>query len=138
MVTNSARLARATIAVVDDEPAIRDMERRILERAGYRVVEAAGGREGIALLQDHWPIDLLIADLDMPETPGEEMVRQIRAARADLKVLYVTGNIDRLFAIRSMLWDGEAFLDKPFTAMGLLQAVSLLLDGTLSDVLGTS
>jgi two-component system cell cycle sensor histidine kinase/response regulator CckA len=120
------------VLVVDDEPPIREMERRILEKRGYRVIEAPGGAEGVAILKDGKPIDLLIADLDMPEIPGEEMVRQIRAARPDLKVLYVTAHIDRLLDVRATLWEGEAFLDKPFTSKGLEEAVALLLYGTLS------
>jgi CheY-like chemotaxis protein len=121
------------VLVVDDEGPIRHMERRILEGGGYRVIEAPGGAEGVAMLEDGKAIDLLIADLDMPELGGEEMVRRIRAARPDLKVLYVTAHIDRLLDVRQMLWEGEAFLDKPFTAKGLLEAVSLLLYGTLAQ-----
>jgi two-component system cell cycle sensor histidine kinase/response regulator CckA len=120
------------VLVVDDEPPIREMERRILEKRGYRVIEAPGGAEGVAILKDGKPIDLLIADLDMPDIPGEEMVRQIRGARPDLKVLYVTAHIDRLLDVRATLWEGEAFLDKPFTSKGLEEAVALLLYGTLS------
>jgi two-component system cell cycle sensor histidine kinase/response regulator CckA len=120
------------VLVVDDEPPIREMERRILEKRGYRVLEAPGGAEGVAMLKDGKPIDLLIADLDMPEIPGEEMVRQIRGVRPDLKVLYVTAHIDRLLDVRATLWEGEAFLDKPFTSKGLEEAVALLLYGTLS------
>ena len=121
------------VLVVDDEPAIREMERRILEKRGYRVLEAPGGAEGVAMLKDGKRIDLLIADLDMPLIPGEEMVRQIRTARPDLKVLYVTAHIDRLLDVRATLWEGEAFLDKPFTTRGLEEAVALLLYGTLSS-----
>jgi two-component system cell cycle sensor histidine kinase/response regulator CckA len=120
------------VLVVDDEEPIRQMERRILEKSGYRVIDAPGGVEAVAVLKDGKALDLLIADLDMPELGGEEMVRQIRAARPDLKVLYVTAHIDRLLDVRQMLWEGEAFLDKPFTAKGLLEAVSLLLYGTLA------
>jgi CheY-like chemotaxis protein len=120
------------VLVVDDEEPIRQIERRILESGGYRVIEAPGGVEGVAMLKDGRALDLLIADLDMPELGGDEMVRRIRAARPDLKVLYVTAHIDRLLDVRQMLWEGEAFLDKPFTATGLLEAVSLLLYGTLS------
>jgi two-component system cell cycle sensor histidine kinase/response regulator CckA len=120
------------VLVVDDEPPIREMERRILEKRGYRVIEAPGGAEGVAILKDGKSIDLLIADLDMPDIPGEEMVRQIRGARPDLKVLYVTAHIDRLLDVRATLWEGEAFLDKPFTSKGLEEAVALLLYGTLS------
>jgi two-component system cell cycle sensor histidine kinase/response regulator CckA len=120
------------ILVVDDEAPIRELERRFLEKGGYRVLEAVGGADGFALMQDGKPLDLLIADLDMPDVGGEEMVRRIRTLRPDLKVLYVTAHIDRLLDVRSQLWEGEAFLDKPFTSKGLLEAVSLLLSGTLS------
>lgn len=119
------------VLVVDDEARIRAIERRVLEQAGYRVVEASGAAEAFTTLTAGTPIDLLIADLDMPDVSGEEMVRQIRTMRPDLKVLYVTGHIDRLFDVRSTLWEGEAYLDKPFTMNGLLEAVSLLLYGTL-------
>jgi CheY-like chemotaxis protein len=120
------------VLVVDDEPAIREVEKRFLRKGGYRVIEAAGAGEAFAVLKQTAALDLLIADLDMPEIPGDEMVRQIRSARPDLKVLYVTAHIDRLLDVRATLWEGEAFLDKPFTSKGLLEAVSLLLRGTLT------
>ena len=66
----------------------------------------------------------------MPGLGGAEMVRQIRMIRPDLPVLYVTGYIDRLMDARP-LWEGEAFLEKPFSVAGLREAVSLLLHGTL-------
>lgn len=120
------------VLVVDDEASIRQMEMRILQTGGYRVIEASGGEEALAVLRDGVALDLLIADLDMPELSGEDMVRRIHTTRPNLKVLYVTGNIDRLLDARSLVWEGEAFLDKPFTANGLLDAVSLLLTGIAS------
>ena len=121
-----------TVLVVDDEPMIRQISRRTLESCGFQVTEAASGLEAIELLSHGTPLDLLIADLDMPELTGDEMVRRIRAARPDLKVLYVTGHIDLLMDARP-LWDGEAFLDKPFTPAGLREAVTLLLHGSLKE-----
>jgi CheY-like chemotaxis protein len=120
----------AAVLVVDDEAAVRELERRVLEAHGYVVTEAHNGGEGIAALVRQPEIDLLIADLDMPGLGGDEMVRQIRMMRPELPVLYVTGHIDRLMDVR-LLWEGEAFLEKPFTAKGLQQAVSLLLYGTV-------
>jgi two-component system, cell cycle sensor histidine kinase and response regulator CckA len=119
-----------TVLVVDDELLIRQLTRRILEAGGYEVTEASNGLDAIALLAGGAPLDLLIADLDMPELGGDEMVRRIRTTRPDLRVLYVTGHIDRLMDARPVLWDGEAFLDKPFSAAGLLEAASLILYGT--------
>jgi len=127
----SAGAAR-TVLVVDDEAAIRMLARRVLEDAGYQVTEAAGGLDAIELLSKGTTLDLLIADLDMPTLGGDEMVRRIRSTRPDLKVLYVTGHIDRLMDARQ-LWEGEAFLEKPFTAAGLREAVSLLIYGVLKS-----
>ena len=128
------------VLVVDDEARIREMEMRILQHAGYRVAEADGGTAALRMFADGVAPDLVIADLDMPDLAGEEMVKSIHAARPKQKVLYVTGNIDRLLNVRSLVWEGEAFLDKPFSAKGLLEAVSLLLTGSLRgamDVSGT-
>ena len=115
------------VLVVDDEEPIRQLERRILESGGYRVIEASRALEAFALLQKDLQVDLVIADLQMPDLGGEEMARRIRRDRPEIRVLYVTGHIDELMDERSTLWEGEAFLDKPFTAKALLEAVSLLL-----------
>ena len=127
----SSNHPRPVVLVVDDEAPIREIERRILDRGGYQVIEASSAAEALAALDEGKPIDLLIADLDMPEVSGDEMVRRIRSLRPDLKVLYVTGHIDRLMDTRP-LWDGEAFLDKPFSMNGLVEAVTLLVYGKLS------
>jgi two-component system, cell cycle sensor histidine kinase and response regulator CckA len=122
--------AAAIILLVDDEPPVRDVQRRALELDGYVVQEAGSGLEGIAAIRHPAQVDLLVADLEMPGLSGDEMVRQIRVIRPDLPVLYVTGYIDRLMDARP-LWEGEAFLEKPFSVAGLREAVSLLLYGTV-------
>jgi two-component system, cell cycle sensor histidine kinase and response regulator CckA len=119
------------ILVVDDEEPIRRAVRRILESDGYTVLDADDGTTGLALLERGDAIDLLVADLEMPELRGDEMARRLRAQRPDLKVLYVSGCIDRLMNERPTLWDGEAFLEKPFTIEGLKEAVALLLYDTV-------
>ena len=120
-----------TVLVVDDERPMRELERRILEHGPYQVIEAGDARAAFTTLKSGQHIDLIIADLDMPEVSGEEMMMRIRAARPGQKVLYVSGNVDRLLDARKILGDGEAFVDKPFTAKQLLEGVSLLLFDTL-------
>jgi two-component system cell cycle sensor histidine kinase/response regulator CckA len=132
MAPKTPATAATTVLVVDDEAAIRAIARRILEDGGYQITEAQDGLEAIALLAQGHPLDLLMADLDMPGLGGDEMVRRIRATRPDLKVLYVTGHIDRLMDARP-LWEGEAFLEKPFNPVGLREAIALLLHGTLKE-----
>lgn len=125
------------VLVVDDQPPFRELARRLLEPAGYRVLEATDGLDGLRVVAQLASIDLLIADLDMPALSGEEMTRQIRATHPDLKVLYVTGIINRLMDDRPVLWEGEAFLEKPYSGPALLEAVSLLLHGTTKSSIGT-
>jgi two-component system cell cycle sensor histidine kinase/response regulator CckA len=125
--------SRGIVLVVDDEAGVRALARRILEGGGYGVVEAADGAEALELIKSSIRIDFLIADLDMPVMRGEEMARRVRALNPDLRVLYVTAHSERLFEDRPELIDGEAFLDKPFTVRGLLEAVSLLRVGFIRE-----
>lgn len=123
------------VLIVDDEQPTRELERRILETGPYQVIEASGATEAFALLDAGQKVDLMISDLEMPDISGEEMVTAVRTKRPGLKVLYVSGVVDRLLDERRVLEDNEAFLDKPFTAKGLLESVSFLLYGTMSPPL---
>jgi two-component system, cell cycle sensor histidine kinase and response regulator CckA len=124
---------RGTVLVVDDEPGVRALARRILEGGGYDVVEAGDGAEALTVIAGRARVDFLMADLDMPVMRGEEMTTKIRQLRPDLKVLYVTAHSEQLFKQRPELIEGEAFLDKPFTVRGLLEAVSLLKVGYITE-----
>lgn len=120
---------KATILIVDDEPAIVSFAEQVLTRAGYRTVCAPNGAEGLRLAESLGDFDLLVTDLVMPDVMGDELARRLRQRLPDLKVLYLTGYSERLFRQRAALWADEAFLDKPTTMKGLLEAVSLLLSG---------
>ncbi len=117
------------VMVVDDEAAVRDIEKLVLTNAGYDVLTAEDGPAALSLLDADHPVDLVVADLKMPAMDGDEMARRLRAVHPDLKILFVTGHADFLFEAQPVLWEAEAFLDKPFTAAGLLEAVSVLLSG---------
>lgn len=119
------------VLVVDDEDSVVRLASRALRMEGYLVHEARGGAEALKFLDEGTPIDLLLTDINMPDIKGHEVARRFRLARPDLKVLYLSGFVDVLFAERPILWEDEAFLDKPFTIKGLLEAVSLLTSGHL-------
>ena len=76
--------------------------------------------------------DLLVTDMKMPRMEGDELASRLRQQEPDIKVLYLTGFADLLFKNKEVLWDGEAYLEKPCTINGLLEAVSLLLSGEVS------
>jgi two-component system cell cycle sensor histidine kinase/response regulator CckA len=118
------------ILVVDDDDLARSYEHSVLERHGYTVVSATDGREALGVLKRQAPFDLFVVDVVMPQMSGTELARHIRQDIPDAKILYVTGFADRLFADKRALWEGEAFIEKPSSPRGLLEAVALLLYGT--------
>jgi len=126
-------IPRPYAIVVDDEPAVRTIVRRMLEPAGYIVEEAATPQQACDAAEKAERLDLLVADFRMPGMSGGEAARRIRIAKPRVKVLFITGYADDLFDERKALWDGEAFLEKPFSQKGLLESSSLLLFGKLNQ-----
>jgi CheY-like chemotaxis protein len=118
------------VLVVDDEASVRWFTERALRGAGYEIVVASDGPEALRLVEaQRRPFDLCVVDLMMPQMRGDELARQLRQRDPDVKVLYFTGFSDRLFENRKTLWKHEAFIEKPVTVNGLLEAASLLLFG---------
>jgi CheY-like chemotaxis protein len=115
-----------TVLIVDDEEPICRFVNRVLQSAGYTTVLAANGPEAIRVAVDTPSIDLLVTDMMMPDMNGSEVARRLRQDHPGLKVLYFTGFCDRLFDEKVTMWDDEAFLEKPCSVKGLLEAVSLL------------
>lgn len=81
------------ILVIDDDPHVRDILRRMLERQGYEVLAAANGREGIRLFRNQVP-DLVVTDILMPEKEGLETIRELRQESPDVKIIVVSGGGD--------------------------------------------
>ena len=119
------------ILVVDDEEPVRKFVDRVLKSAGYATAVASDGPDAIEVAKTLGHFDILVTDVMMPEMNGDELARRLRQDEPGLKVLYLTGYSDRLFREKAMLWQEEAFLDKPCSITGLRQAVSLLLFGRL-------
>ena len=117
------------VLVVDDDSSVRRFAVRALERAGYDVLSAADGVAALQLVAEHPAFDLFVIDMSMPQMSGEELARQLRTQNPDIKVLYFTGYSDRLFDEKRTLWGHEAFVEKPVSTTGFLEAASLLLFG---------
>jgi len=113
----------ASVLLVEDEPAVRDLARRFLEAAGHRVRVAVDGREALAAIEaSPEPIDLLLTDMVMPHVSGAELARRLRERFPDLRVVMTSGYPDR---------DGsgaaarpDVFVTKPFRREELMRAVS--------------
>jgi PAS domain S-box-containing protein len=120
-----------TILLAEDEAAVRNLARRVLEKHGYKLLLAATGRDGVQVAQQHaGPIDLLVTDVVMPEMGGRELAQHLTALQPGLKVLYLSGYTDDAIVHHGVLDAGVAFLQKPFKPDELARKIREVLDGT--------
>ena len=123
-----------TILLVEDEDAVRRLARRILERNGYTVLDAADGERAIELGKQHeGPIHLLLTDVVMPRMSGRAVAEAITAARPSVKVLYLSGYTVNAVVHNGVLDAGTSLLEKPFTADRLAAKVREVLDASHED-----
>lgn len=125
-----------SVLIVDDEESVLRFVDRVLRDAGFRTTTASSGPHAIAVVENNGEkqraFELLVTDVNMPNMTGDELARRLRQIQPGLKVLYLTGFSDQLFKEKQTLWQDEAFLDKPCSIKGLVQAVSLLAFGRLA------
>jgi len=115
-----AERVTASVLVIDDDPDVRGFIVAALEEQGYRVREAADGRQGLAELERERP-DLVIVDFVMPELSGAEVAKKIRAKLPDQAILFVSG-YSETEAVKRTAPDAP-LLAKPFRADALHKAV---------------
>ncbi len=119
-----------TILVVEDEPAVRRLAVRSLQRMGYRVLEARNGAEGVELFNKHSKeIDLVILDMLMPKLNGRDAYEQMRNTRPDLKAIFCSAHDPE--SARKGFWKDSAphLIQKPYRSETLLKTVRAVLDG---------
>jgi PAS domain S-box-containing protein len=116
-------ISEAVVFVVEDEVAVRKAVVRILSDGGYSILQAAGPASALDLARQ-WsgPIDLLLTDIVMPDLSGDELARELRKARPDLRVVYMTGYSGEMDATTLRI-DGPV-VQKPFSRDSLLAAVA--------------
>ena len=118
-----------TVLIVEDEAAVRTFATRVLVEQGYRVLEASGGPEALALAASHPdPIDLLVTDVIMPGMQGHKLAARLSARRPGLRVLYVSGFSENAVIHHGVASTGAGVLPKPFSGEGLGRAVREALD----------
>jgi PAS domain S-box-containing protein len=126
-----AKGAGETILIAEDEPAMRGVTQRILSRAGYNVLAAASGRAAIEIVANYpGDIDVLLADVIMPQMSGKEAAERIRVLRPGIKVLFMSGYTQGLLDTQGVVAAGINVLQKPFTEASLLIRLGQLMAST--------
>jgi two-component system, cell cycle sensor histidine kinase and response regulator CckA len=107
------------VLLVEDEPAVREMTRRVLERSGYQVLTAASGHDAVKIAGRPGQIDLLLTDVIMPKMLGREVADRVRVLRPGIRVLFMSGYAQGLLSAQGVLEPGLCLIEKPFSATSL-------------------
>jgi DNA-binding response OmpR family regulator len=116
------------LLVVEDDPEMRDLLRKVLEKEGYTVSVAPGTREAIASLSEA-RFDLVVTDLVMPGNGGLEILRVIREGNPGLPVIIITAFGDWGSYSQALEMGAAAFISKPLRMAELIAAIHAALAG---------
>ncbi|HEY1205431.1 MAG: response regulator [Bryobacteraceae bacterium] len=130
---------RETVLLVDDEPHVVALVKKMLLRAGYSVLSATDPEEAIRLVEaQEAGIDLLLTDVAMPQLNGRELADRLKAMRRGLRVLYMSGFMkEALLKYYSISIAGIPFVQKPFTPETLASRVREVLDAPAAEAAGS-
>jgi PAS domain S-box-containing protein len=118
-----------TILLVEDEPALRRLSRRVLAQFGYTVMEAPNGEEGLRLAEAYrGPIHLVLTDVVMPRLNGRDLAERVMSSHPESKILFMSGYTDDAVVQHGVVTQEVALLRKPFTPYALAARVRDVLD----------
>jgi len=118
-----------TILLVEDDKALRDLAKRMLEGYGYTVLPARDGEEALKLENNHPDvIHLLLTDVVMPGMDGRALAGKLQSTRPNMKLLFMSGYTDNAIAHHGVLDKDLAFIQKPFSAESIARKIREVLD----------
>jgi len=116
-----------TILLVDDEEGIRNVLNITLGHAGFNVLLAPDGDQGLAVFESHRP-DIVISDIKMPGIDGIELLRRIKQINPETEVIMITGHGDMDLAVKSLQYEASDFITKPIDSEEIETAVAKAVD----------
>jgi two-component system, cell cycle sensor histidine kinase and response regulator CckA len=119
-----ARHAGTTVLVVDDEPGVREIASRYLERGGFRVLEARDGVQALELVDREGPPQLVLTDMMMPGIGGAELARRLKQRWPALPILFMSGFSSAELREQGAIFSDGDLIEKPFTPDGLMASAA--------------
>ena len=120
--------AGETVLLVEDDVEVRSLTRTMLEREGYRVLEARDGLDACRIAKEHGdPIHVLLTDVIMPDMNGKQLAESVRALRPNCMVLYMSGYTDDVIAQHGIIDRSASYIQKPFGRNELLHKIAEVL-----------
>jgi len=120
---------KETILIVEDEQDLLTMNRMILEKLGYKVLEAASPAHALNVVREYKdPIHLLLMDVILPRMSGRALAEKLQSSRPTMKCLFMSGYSAEMIAHQGFLAEGVAFLQKPFSMNDLAARIRATLD----------
>ena len=119
----------ARILIIEDDNEVREYLESVISRAGYDVISAENGKDGVELFATR-PADLVVTDIIMPEKDGIETIMDLRRANPDLKVIAISGggrSEPENYLHSARLLGANRTMKKPFTNQEMLAAIAELL-----------
>jgi two-component system cell cycle sensor histidine kinase/response regulator CckA len=118
-----------TVLLAEDEAPVRAVARQVLERQGYKVLEAPSAEAALDLAQRYsGPIHVLLTDVVMPGLSGHDLAQRLAALRPEIRVIYMSGYSDDAITRHGLLEPGLAYVQKPFTPDVIARKVREVLD----------
>lgn len=119
---------KPTVLVVEDQPALRRLIVRMLDRHGMEALEAGRAAQGLALVRERLgAVDLAVVDMVMPGMSGLDLATELEREYPKVKILYISGYTDSIAMDVIARRDPDAVLLKPFTEQALLDHVNRLM-----------
>jgi PAS domain S-box-containing protein len=124
-----ASRSHATVLVVEDDTAVRELITDILAAEGYTTLVAGSGAEAMGVLDQRGsPVDLILTDVIMPEMGGRELAEEVERSFPNSKILFISGYPTTMVAQQGVLKSGVSFLEKPFSTEALKTKVLAMLN----------
>lgn len=125
-------MAKQSILVIDDEPAIRDMLQIALDAAGFKVGLAEDAKQAYPIIIDT-PPDLILLDWMMPGTSGIELLRRLRRDEINVPVIMLTAKVEEASKISGLDSGADDYIAKPFSTRELISRVKAILRRTSEE-----